>query len=114
MNVTVRDAQVVMASLPPMRDKLENRMENVTDKLDLMRDATASLPLALNLVNQSSLVFSHSTRTIAHPAANEVSFDIKTYVTQSVVLFMVGEPLNETNTRSDRPVSYFSSQWGVI
>lgn len=105
VNATVRDAQAVMVSLPPIRRQLETHMDNVSSKLEQIRSIVVSLPFALHLVNNGSVTLVPSKRTIENPLTNEISFDIKTNVSEGLVMYMVGQPRNQTSGRSDWLVS---------
>lgn len=105
VNSTVRDAKAVMVSLPPIRHQIETHMDNVSSKLEQIRSMVVSLPFALHLVNNGSVTLVPSTRTIENPLTNEISFDIKTNVSEGLLLYMVGRPQNQTSGRSDWLVS---------
>lgn len=94
-----------MTSLPPIRQQIENHMENASNKLNQIRGIVASIPLAVHLTNDSSITFVPSRRTIESPSINEISFDIKTNISDGILLYLVGEHDNGPNERSNELVS---------
>lgn len=94
-----------MTSLPPLRQQIENQMENASNKLNQIRGMVASIPLALHLTNDSSITFVPSRRTIESPSINEISFDIKTNISDGILLHVVGEQDIGPNERSYELVS---------
>lgn len=99
VNSTVREAIAVMHSLPSTRHQLELHMDNTSRILNKIRNMVASIPYALHLVNGSSVTLAPSRRTIENPLTNEISFDIKTYSNEGVLLYMVGDQQNLTQSR---------------
>ena len=94
-----------MTSLPPLRQQIENQMENASNKLNQIRRMVASISLALHLTNDSSITFVPSRRTIKSPSINEISFDIKTNISDGILLYFVGEQDIGPNERSNEQVS---------
>ena len=94
-----------MTSLPPLRQRIESHMENASNKLNQIRGMVASIPLALHLTNDSSVTFVPSRRTIESPSINEISFDIKTNISDGMLLYVVGEQDNGPNEGSNELVS---------
>ena len=105
VNASVRDAEAVMVSLPPIRRQIETHMENVSNKVEQIRSMVALAPFALHIVNRGLVTLVPSTRTIENPLTNEISFDIKTNVSEGLVMYIEGEPQNQTSGRSNWPVS---------
>lgn len=101
VNATVREAKTAMDSLSPIRSQVETRMTNVSDKLNQVRRMAASLPLALLIMNNSWVEFVPSVQTIGNPLKNEISFDIKTNVTEGLVMYLIAEPHEMTTERSN-------------
>ena len=95
----------MMTSLPPLQQQIENQMENASNKLNQIRRMVASIPLALHLTNDSSITFVPSRRTIESPSINEISFDIKTNISDGILLYVVGEQDIGPNERSNEQVS---------
>lgn len=104
VNATVRDAKAVMDLLPSIRYNIETGMDNVSSKLDHIRSMVASLPFALHLVNDGLVMLVPSRRTIENPLTDEISFDIKTNVSEGLVMY-IGDLQNQTTGHSDSLVS---------
>lgn len=94
-----------MTSLPSIRQQIENHMENASNKLNQIRGMVSSIPLALHLTNDSSIKFVPSRHTIESPSTNQISFDIKTNISDGILLYVVGEQDNGPNERSNELVS---------
>ena len=90
-----------MDSLSPIRSQVETRMTNVSDKLNQVRRMATSLPLALLIMNNSWVEFVPSAQTIGNPLKNEISLDIKTKVTEGLVMYLIAEPHEMTTERSN-------------
>lgn len=90
MNATVRQAKAVMKILPSFRHQIELEIDNTSNKLNRISELVALIPLALHLVNDSSIVVAPSRRTIENPFKNEISFDIKTDSSEGTLLYIEG------------------------
>ncbi|XP_068741417.1 laminin subunit alpha-like isoform X2 [Montipora capricornis] len=100
VNATVREAKAVMDSLPSFRNQTEIKINSVSSKLQSIKHLVASIPFALHIENDSSIMLVPSKSTIENPHTSEISVDIKTYRSEGTFLYMIGDPNNLT-ARSD-------------
>lgn len=70
-----------------------------------MQHLVGSIPFALYIENDSSIMLVPSTSTIESPHTSEISVDIKTYSSEGTLLFMAAEQHNLTHGNAGETVS---------
>ncbi|XP_029199679.2 laminin subunit alpha-like [Acropora millepora] len=100
VNATVREAKSVMNSLSSLRNQTESKINNASALLQRMRHLVGSIPFALHIENDSSIMLVPTSSLIESPHTSEISVDIKTYSSEGMLLFIAADQHNLTNGRA--------------
>ena len=97
-----------MNSLSSLRNQTESKINNASALLQRMRHLVGSIPFALHIENDSSIMLVPTSSLIESPHTSEISVDIKTYSSEGMLLFIAADQHNLTNGRAGETVSTVS------
>lgn len=97
-----------MNSLSTLRNQTESKINNASALLQRMQHLVGSIPFALHIENDSSIMLVPTSSLIESPHTSEISVDIKTYSSEGMLLFIAADQHNLTNGRAGETVSTVS------
>lgn len=97
-----------MNSLSSLRNHTESKINNASALLQRIQHLVGSIPFALHIENDSSIMLVPTSSSIESPHTSEISVDIKTYSREGMLLFMAADHHNLTSGSAGETVSTVS------